>query len=143
MLYAEKYKNICLHKNKIFEMEKQFWGYHLILDCAELECEPSILKKQSYIQAFVDEIIHTLHLSGCRETLVEVLENSCSNELSGYRVVQLTNSCNFCFYVCDVEKTIYFDIFSYKQFPEKTIISLVKKFFKPKITRETFLTRRA
>lgn len=120
----------------------EYWGYHLILDCGNLQCDNHFLNNKSYIKAFVKEVLDASRMTAWGDVIIERLQD-CTDELSGYTVVQLLHTSNMCMHICDKLNTLYFDLFSCKSFPEEQVISVIKKYFDPKSIRKTFLTRQA
>jgi S-adenosylmethionine decarboxylase len=121
----------------------QHWGYHLMLDCGNLECDIELLNDKDYLIKFVEAILETTQMKAWGEPVIERLGDDCIPELSGYTVVQLLHTSNMCLHVCDKIKTLYFDLFSCKKFDCDKAQKVVEDFFKPQSVRTSFLTRQA
>jgi S-adenosylmethionine/arginine decarboxylase-like enzyme len=125
---------------------ENFWGYHLMLDCKELSCEFDLLNDEQYLRDFVKEMLVATDMKPWGEPLIARLtddDGTFPDALSGFTVVQLLHTSNLTLHICDLTRTLYFDLFSCKRFSQEKAIDVIKKFFDPQGVRVTYLTRHA
>lgn len=123
-----------------------FWGYHLMIDASGLECEEYDLNNTQYLLEFVREILVKTDMRAWGEPMVQHLteaDGEFPDSLSGYTIVQLLHTSNMTLHVCDKVKTLYFDLFSCKQFDNDSVKESIVKYFKPASCRINFVTRHA
>lgn len=117
---------------------RQFWGYHLMLDCSG--CNQHISDKNK-IKEFLVKLINSIGMVACGEPIIEYLSPTEFN--SGYSVLQLISTSNVCAHFVENNNTAYFDIFSCKEFDTEVAKEIVSDFFNPSSIKVTFLTRQA
>jgi S-adenosylmethionine decarboxylase len=123
-----------------------FWGYHLMLDCSGLQIDEKHMNDKEYLKEFVSEMLAETNMQAWGPPLIERLEEKDGvfpDSLSGYTVVQLLHTSNMCLHLCDKVRTLYFDLFSCKQFSIEKATDVVKKYFVPESVRTNYLTRQA
>ena len=127
-------------------MTKHFWGYHLMLDCSELSCDEHLLNDIDYLKQFVKAMLVATDMKPWGEPTIARLtedDGEFPDCLSGYTVVQLLHTSNMTLHICDLAKTLYFDLFSCKKFSQEGATEVINKFFSPKAIRTSYLTRHA
>lgn len=88
-----------------------YWGYHLILDCAN--CNNNIKNKDKIIQ-FAKHIVKQIDMIAHGEPIVEYMLPG--DPKQGYSLVQLITTSNITAHFIEPDYTAYFDIFSCKEF---------------------------
>lgn len=121
-------------------MNNEFWGYHLILDCAGGII--SNVSSAKIIEEFVKELVPAIDMKAYGEPVV-VHFASHSEKAAGYSLVQLIETSAITGHFSDTTGDFYLDIFSCKTFDDSIAQEIVKKYFNPVSLRFTFLTRQA
>lgn len=119
-------------------MMSAYWGYHLMLDCSG--CNAGIASRVT-IYNFIKELVKEIDMTAHGEPIIEYLLPG--DPKQGFSLMQLITTSNICGHFMELDGTAYFDVFSCKEFENKTVIEVVKKYFDPKKTRVNFLTRHA
>ena len=118
------------------------WGYHLSLDC--YDCDKEAIKDADTIATFTKQLVKDIDMVAYGEP--QIVSFGSGNK-AGYTLVQLIETSNICahFVPDDLEggNAMYLDVFSCKPYDNQVVIDLVKKYFKPKSIRPSFLTRQA
>lgn len=115
-----------------------YWGYHLMLDCAE--CDPEFIKSYDRIYEFTKELVKEIDMVAYGEPQIV---NFGSGNKAGYTLVQLIETSNICAHFVNETNTMYLDVFSCKSFNGDVVRLLVGKYFGAKRVRQNFLTRQA
>lgn len=116
----------------------QYWGYHLMLDCAG--CNSNI-KDREQIYAFVKDLITRIDMVAHGEPIIEFLLPGDPKE--GYSLMQLITTSNICAHFIEPDSTAYFDIFSCKEYDIEIAKQCVRDYFGPTSIKEHFLHRQA
>ena len=116
----------------------KFWGYHLLLDCAE--CNYNISNKVM-ISTFAKILVKEIDMVAHGEPIVEFMLQG--DPKQGYSLVQLITTSSITGHFMDFDRTAYIDIFSCKEFDVDIAEKVVKSFFEPKRMRRNFITRDA
>ena len=116
----------------------KFWGYHLLLDCAE--CNHNVSNKDTII-TFAKVLVKEIDMVAFGEPIVEFMLPG--DPKQGYSLVQLITTSSITGHFMDFDRTGYIDIFSCKEFDIDTAEKVVKNFFEPKRLRRNFITRDA
>jgi S-adenosylmethionine/arginine decarboxylase-like enzyme len=120
----------------------QYWGYHLILDCGDLD--PFAIDDHTTIYNFTKQLVKDIDMVAYGEP--QIVHFGSGNK-AGYTLVQLIETSNICghFVPNDLKggNALYLDVFSCKTFDIDAVIELVNKYFKPSTVRTTYLTRQA
>lgn len=116
----------------------EYWGYHLILDCAGLD--PESIRSEKNIYNFAKTLVEDIDMVAYGEPQIVKFGHSGKE---GYTLVQLIETSNICVHFVEEDNTAYFDIFSCKPYSVDTVIKVVEEFFDPKTIRKTYLTRHA
>lgn len=117
-----------------------YWGYHLILDCAG--CDHSQITNGENIKIFTKELVKRIDMVAYGEPIVEHFATH-DPQKAGYSMVQLIETSNICAHFVDRDNTMYLDVFSCKPFNNDIVISTVKEFFSAESVRVMYLTRQA
>jgi S-adenosylmethionine/arginine decarboxylase-like enzyme len=117
-----------------------YWGYHLILDCAG--CDYEKITSRDNIYNFTKELVKRIDMVAFGEP---VIEHFATHDLgkAGYSMMQLIETSNIAMHSVDRDRTAYFDVFSCKPFSNETVVNTVKEFFGSTSVRVTYLTRQA
>lgn len=121
-----------------------FWGYHLMVDCGGLQLSEEKLNDQEHLLAFVENVLVVSDMKPWGVPIVMRLtekDGEFPDSLSGWTIIQLLHTSNMTLHVCDKAKTLFFDLFSCKQFSNDKVIEIVEQYFDPARTRVNFLTR--
>lgn len=116
-----------------------FWGYHLMLDCAD--CDLDKVTSRDQIYKFVKDLVPRIDMTAHGEPIIEHLLPG--DPKQGYSLMQLITTSNICAHFMDLDGTAYIDIFSCKEFDIKLAEQIVKEYFNPKKVRANFITRDA
>lgn len=119
-------------------MMQKYWGYHLMLDCAE--CNDGIKSKEN-IKNFVEELINKINMVAHGDPIIEYLlpdEPNC-----GYSLMQLITTSNICAHFVESNHTAYIDIFSCKEYNTEIAKDIVRKYFGASKMKSTFVKRQA
>jgi S-adenosylmethionine/arginine decarboxylase-like enzyme len=119
-----------------------YWGYHLVLDCADLDAHA--INDYDTIYRFTKQLVNDIDMVAYGEP--QIVSFGSGNK-AGYTLVQLIETSNICaHFVPDDQEggnAMYLDVFSCKPYDNQIVIDLVKQYFKAKSIRPSFLTRQA
>lgn len=118
--------------------EVKYWGYHLHLDCSG--CNNEAIKSHQTIYDFTKELVKAIDMVAYGEPQII---NFGSEDKAGYTLVQLIETSNIGAHFVNEYNHIYLDVFSCKNFDQKVVKQLVKKYFGAKKMRKTFMYRQA
>lgn len=116
----------------------EYWGYHLILDCAGLS--PESIRNENNIYRFAKQLVKDIDMVAYGEPQIVKFGHSGKE---GYTLVQLIETSNICVHFVEEDNTAYFDIFSCKPYSNDVVIELIKEYFGATSIRVTYLTRHA
>ena len=122
------------------EPNHEYWGYHLILDCAE--CEPAKIADAENIRLFVKALVQEIDMKAFGEPIIEHF-GSHNPVVSGYSLMQLIETSSITGHFAEGSGDTYLDIFSCKPYDIEVAKAVVARFFKPKKIKTTYLTRQA
>ena len=117
----------------------QYWGEHLILDCAGGNDN---IKDRQQLYDFVKELVIAIDMKAYGEPLIEHFATHAADK-SGFSLVQLIETSNITGHFVDLNGDFYLDIFSCKHVDDKIAIEVINKYFAPKYIKKHFLTRQA
>jgi S-adenosylmethionine/arginine decarboxylase-like enzyme len=124
------------------ETTMAYWGYHLVLDCAELD--HNAITSYDTIYNFVKTLVKDIDMVAYGEPQIV---NFGSGNKAGYTLVQLIETSNICAHFVPDDgmggNAMYLDVFSCKEYDDEVVIRLVKNFFGAKYIRPNYLTRQA
>ena len=115
-----------------------FWGYHLILNCAA--CDIEKIDDADNIEAFVKALVPAIDMVAYGEP--QIVKFGSGNK-EGYTLVQLIETSNICAHFCNENGDAYFDVFSCKEFDIGTVDRLVHQYFNPKFRTIAMMPRDA
>lgn len=119
-----------------------YWGYHLVLDCADLD--GFAINDHDTIYNFTKQLVQDIDMVAYGEP--QIVSFGSGNK-AGYTLVQLIETSNICahFVPDDLQggNALYLDVFSCKTFDDTVVMNLVAKYFGAKKIRPTYLTRQA
>ncbi|NBP59282.1 S-adenosylmethionine decarboxylase [bacterium] len=118
--------------------EQTYWGYHLILDCAE--CNNLSITSSDTIRSFVKELVPAIDMIAYGEP--QIVHFGTGNK-AGYTLIQLIETSNICAHFVNENNTMYLDVFSCKPFEPKIVEDLVVKYFEAKSAKVAFIKRQA
>jgi S-adenosylmethionine/arginine decarboxylase-like enzyme len=116
----------------------RYWGYHLILDCAD--CDEYAIRDHDVIYNFTKQLVKDIDMIAYGEPQIV---NFGTGNKAGYTMVQLIETSNICAHFVNEEKAIYLDVFSCKEFDPSVVIKLVKHYFNAVNVRPTWMVRQA
>jgi S-adenosylmethionine/arginine decarboxylase-like enzyme len=119
-------------------MENSYWGYHLILDCADGKRDA--VTDGNLITKFARQLVEDIDMVAYGEPQV-VLFGTGNKE--GYTLVQLIETSNICGHFCSESGDLYLDVFSCKTFDREVVKKLVNEYFGFKNIKESYLIRQA
>jgi S-adenosylmethionine/arginine decarboxylase-like enzyme len=119
-----------------------WWGYHLILDCADLDHNK--ITDGGNIYNFTKQLVKDIDMIAYGEPQIV---NFGSGNKAGYTLVQLIETSNICAHFVPDDgnggNAMYLDVFSCKEYDTDIVIDLVKQYFGAKYIRPNYLTRQA
>jgi len=118
--------------------KNDFWGYHLMLDCAD--CNIQDITNKDNICNFTKQLVKDIDMTAYGEPQIIHLGK---DDKAGFTLVQLIETSNICAHFCDPTKSIYIDVFSCKPYDSNLVINLVKQYFNPLSIKKRYFTRQA
>ena len=119
-----------------------YWGYHLILDCAD--CNVEAINDYDTIYNFTKQLVKDIDMVAYGEP--QIVSFGSGNK-AGYTLVQLIETSNICAHFVPDDlaggNAMYLDVFSCKPYDPNIVIELVAKYFKANSIRPNYLTRQA
>jgi S-adenosylmethionine/arginine decarboxylase-like enzyme len=119
-------------------MNKSYWGYHLILDCADGRRDA--VTDGKHIAEFAKTLVKDIDMVAYGDPQV-VLFGTGNKE--GYTLVQLIETSNICGHFCSESGDLYLDVFSCKPYDKEVVKKLAYEYFGFTSMRETYLVRQA
>jgi S-adenosylmethionine/arginine decarboxylase-like enzyme len=120
------------------EAKIEYWGYHLILDCAN--CNKNIADKDQ-IKAFLKTLVKDIKMTAVGEPVIKYLLDGEPN--AGFSVMQLIETSSITCHFVEPNSTMYIDVFSCKEFAPKDARAVIDRYFEPKKVKQRFLKRQA
>ena len=115
-----------------------YWGYHLILDCAG--CNHENITSHDNIYNFTKQLVNDIDMVAYGEPQIV---NFGTGNKSGYTLIQLIETSNICAHFVNENDTMYLDVFSCKTFDPAVVVHLVETYFGATKIRPTMLVRQA
>ncbi|CAB4131572.1 S-adenosylmethionine decarboxylase family, prokaryotic [uncultured Caudovirales phage] len=119
-----------------------YWGYHLILDCADLDNEA--ITSYENVYNFAKRLVQDIDMVPYGEPQIV---NFGSGNKAGFTLVQLIETSNICAHFVPDDgnggNAMYLDVFSCKSYDDEVVIDLVRQYFGAKYIRPNYLTRQA
>ncbi len=119
---------------------KEYWGYHLILDCRA--CSKDKITSKENVAAFAKEMVARIKMKAFGEPIVEHFATHDPNA-AGFSLVQLIETSAITGHFVDADGSAYLDIFSCMTFDIDEAKKVVDEFFSPESMKVTYLTRQA
>ena len=119
---------------------KNFWGYHLMIDCSA--CDREKVKDLNNIKKFINATVRVCKMKKLGDLKVENLQSG-DKKLFGYSVVQIIHTSSITCHLMDLSGDVYIDIFSCKEFNCDDVINLIEKYFEPEKMNKHFILRDA
>ena len=120
------------------EQTSNYWGYHLILDCAG--CNHNAITDSDNIYNFTKQLVKDIDMVAFGEPQIVAFG---SGDKAGYTLVQLIETSNICCHFVDETDEMYLDVFSCKPYDPAVVEELVVKYFGVKSVRKAFIERKA
>lgn len=117
-----------------------YWGYHLILDCAN--CDRNSITSPETIKEFSKILVEKIKMVPYGDPQVLHFGHG-DPKLTGWTLLQFIETSNIMAHFCDFSGEGYIDIFSCQEFDIDIAIGIVQEFFSPSSIRKTFLVRQA
>jgi S-adenosylmethionine/arginine decarboxylase-like enzyme len=122
------------------EAKTTYWGYHLILDCSQVNENVSDPKE---IRKMIKALVKRIKMKAVGEPIIKFLKEGVPH-LQGYSCLQLIETSSITMHLNDApESSAYIDIFSCKDFKAEDAIAVVEEYFAPKKIKQKFLHRQA
>ena len=115
-----------------------YWGYHLILNCAK--CVPHSIRSQANITHFAKNLVKKIEMVPYGDPQVVMFG---SGNKKGYTLVQLIETSNITAHFVEETDDLYLDVFSCKPFHPKDVEAVVFAHFNPQDIQTEFLKRQA
>jgi S-adenosylmethionine/arginine decarboxylase-like enzyme len=119
---------------------KKFWGYHLMVDCAN--CDREQIGDADNIKMFMKALIKLCKMKALGDLHIENLQTGDKN-LFGYSAVQIIHTSSITCHFMDLSGDTYIDIFSCKPFDVELIGQCITKYFRPEKMNKHFIIRDA
>ena len=119
-------------------MSNEYWGYHLMLDCAS--CDKPKIMDAAHVTAFAKELVKEIDMVAYGEPQVV---NFGTGNKAGFTMVQLIETSNICAHFCNDTGDAYLDVFSCKPFTAESVKKTFAKYFKPEAIKSNFVARQA
>jgi S-adenosylmethionine/arginine decarboxylase-like enzyme len=116
----------------------QYWGYHLILDCAG--CDHEKITSYQNVHDFAKQLVKDIDMVAFGEPQIHDFG---SGNKAGFTLVQLIETSNICAHFVNENDTMYLDVFSCKTYDDEVVVDLVEKYFGATSIRRSYLTRQA
>ena len=120
------------------EQTNQYWGHHLILDCAG--CNHNAITDAQNIHNFAVQLVKDIDMVAYGEPQIV---NFGSGDKAGFTLVQLIETSNICCHFVNELDEMYLDVFSCKPFDPMVVEDLVMRYFGVKSVRKAFIDRKA
>ncbi len=118
--------------------KQQYWGYHLILDCAG--CNHNAITNYENVYSFVKQLVKDIDMVAYGEPQIV---NFGSGDKAGFTLIQLIETSNIsCHFVNELDQ-MYLDVFSCKPYDQDIVEDLVVRYFGVKSVRKAFIERQA
>ena len=116
----------------------EYWGYHLILDCAG--CNHNAITDYDNVYNFSKQLVIDIDMVAYGEPQIV---NFGSGDKAGFTLVQLIETSNICCHFVNELDEMYLDVFSCKPYDPQVVEDLVVRFFNVKSVRKAYLERQA
>ena len=103
------------------------WGYHLSIDA--YDCDAKSISDQFRIKQFVETLVPKIGMKAFGGPLIIKFG---SGAAQGYTLCQLIETSNITAHFAEEDNSMYFDLFSCKEFDKDLVTALINQFFSPK-----------
>jgi len=121
-------------------MEKEYWGYHLILDVKG--CHLPCARNPDYIRTFVADLVDAIDMEAYGDTQIVHFGKPEENK-SGWTFVQLITTSTMMGHFLDHNGDAYIDVFSCKPFDPEIVKEKLQVYFWPENIKVDFKQRQA
>jgi S-adenosylmethionine decarboxylase len=118
----------------------QYWGYHLILDCAA--CDVASIQSRDNVYNWIKNLVKSIDMEPIGEPHIEYTATEFPDK-AGFTAIQVIVTSSIVAHFIDSTGDVYIDVFSCKPFDNDTVIASINQAFNPKKIRTNFLTRQA
>lgn len=118
----------------------QYWGYHLILDCAA--CDVASIQSRDNVYNWIKNLVKSIDMEPIGEPHIEYTATEFPDK-AGFTAIQVIVTSSIVAHFIDSTGDVYIDVFSCKPFDNNTVIVSINQAFNPKKIRTNFLTRQA
>ena len=118
----------------------EYWGYELLLDCAE--CDREKISSSENIDEYVKVLISRIDMKAYGEPQI-VYFGKHNENVSGYTLTQLIETSSITGHFVDKSGAAYINVHSCKQFDKKVVIETTQEFFNPKRIKDMMVYRLA
>ena len=118
----------------------EFWGYHLILDCAA--CHVPSIQSRENVYNWITNLVKAIDMEPIGEPRIEYTAAEFSDK-AGFTAIQVIVTSSIVAHFIDSTGDIYIDVFSCKEFDNSIVIATIQNAFLPKRIRTNYLTRQA
>lgn len=119
-------------------MNKEPWGYHLLLDCASGDIEK--ITSKNNIAEFVKELVKKIDMVSFGDLWIERFATH-DPDKAGISFVQMIETSNITGHFVEKNGDFYLDVFSCKPFDKETVVTLTQQYFSPKSIRIRLVER--
>jgi S-adenosylmethionine/arginine decarboxylase-like enzyme len=102
------------------------WGFHLLIDCSEMNEK---INSPKAIEEFFDNVIKALKMKKLTEFFYKKVSGE---EGRGVSAFQMITTSHISMHFDDNKRSGYLDIFSCKKFDPDIVIKMIDKYFEPK-----------
>lgn len=117
---------------------EKHWGHHLVLDLTG--CDPERLKDKKHIERWCWNLVQDIRMMPYGPPVIEHFAKD-NYDAAGYTLVQLIETSAITAHFAENIGKAYIDIFSCKEFDEKTAVFVCQKAFRPTVTSKKSLKR--
>ena len=118
----------------------EFWGYHLILDCAA--CHVPSIQSRENVYNWITGLVRAIDMEPIGEPRIEYTAAEFSDK-AGFTAIQVIVTSSIVAHFIDSTGDVYIDVFSCKEFDNSIVIATIQNAFLPKRIRTNYLTRQA
>lgn len=114
------------YKWHTFIMMKRVWGLHTVINAGN--CNPYAIRSKDTIFNFTNTLVKKIDMKAYGSP--QIIHFGEGNK-AGYTLVQLIETSNICAHFVEESNDMYLDVFSCKDFEQKTVEEVVQLFFSP------------
>jgi len=102
---------------------------HMIVDCKDLNIEPSFKSNRQYVKLFIDTLIKEVNMKKWGRAQVQYLHEP--EHLRGLSYSQMITTSNVMLHIFEDDDSLCLDLFSCKGFDPQVVTAVVRRFFNP------------